>query len=105
MPISLHVQIMRQAISPRFAIRILRNLRALELMIDPKVQSLASNACRPKPDAGHWTLEFRLLFLYSEEWLAVLNRLPILNVDLYDLATGLGLNLIHQLHRLDDADD
>src|SRR5712691_9400657 len=83
-PISLQVQIIRQAISPRLAIRILRNLRLTELMMGPKskVQSPKSDVFVPKRvlDIGPWTLD-RLL-LYPEQWLAVFNRLAVLDVNL-----------------------
>src|SRR5678809_514802 len=41
----------------------------------------------------------------SEEVLPVFDVLAVLNEDLFDLAFELGLDLVHQLHRLDDADD
>src|SRR5690606_33786109 len=42
--------------------------------------------------------------LDGEETLAVLDRLAVLNVALHDLAVDLGVDLVHQLHRLDDAE-
>src|SRR6185436_14721335 len=41
----------------------------------------------------------------DEEGLAVLDRLPVLDQDRLDDAGGVGVDLVHQLHRLDDADD
>src|SRR5436190_15159809 len=40
-----------------------------------------------------------------EEWLAELDRFGILHQDLCDEAFGFGLDLVHHLHRFDDADD
>src|SRR5687768_18171884 len=45
------------------------------------------------------------LFPYSKQRLAVFDRLAVLDVDLYDLAGDLGLDLVHKLHRLDYTDD
>ena len=39
-----------------------------------------------------------------EQPLAVLHRLAVLDVDLHDLAVVLGVDLVHQLHRFDDAE-
>ena len=41
----------------------------------------------------------------SKKRLAVFYRLAILNVDLDYFTTGLGLNLVHEFHGLDDAHD
>ena len=41
----------------------------------------------------------------SEKRLAILDRLPVLDIDLDDLAGRLRLDLVHQLHRLNDTDD
>src|SRR5687768_12550657 len=75
MPSSLQAQMTRSAISPRFAIRILLNI----------------SARRP------WSGPDR------EEGLAVLHGLPALVMDLHDLPRHLGLDLVHELHGLDDA--
>src|SRR5213075_665277 len=40
----------------------------------------------------------------DEERLAVLHRLAVLDEDRLDRARGVGVDLVHQLHRLDDAD-
>src|SRR5262249_21121893 len=41
----------------------------------------------------------------DKERLAVLDRLTVLDEDRLDRAGGVGVDLVHQLHRLDDADD
>src|SRR5258706_7387657 len=40
----------------------------------------------------------------DEEGLAVFDRLAVLDQDRLDGARGVGLDLVHQLHRLEDAD-
>src|SRR5687767_11239239 len=40
----------------------------------------------------------------DEQWLSVLHRLAILDQDGLDRAGRVGLDLVHQLHRFDDAD-
>src|SRR6185503_19562582 len=42
--------------------------------------------------------------LDREQPLAVLHRLAVLDVDLHDLAIELRVDLVHQLHRFDDAE-
>src|SRR5687768_3679532 len=41
--------------------------------------------------------------LDQEQWLAVFDRLPVLHQDRLHGAVGIGLDLVQQLHRLDDA--
>src|SRR6185436_14910003 len=41
----------------------------------------------------------------AEQRLPELHRLPVLHQDLGDLPGLVGLDLVHQLHRLDDAED
>src|SRR6266446_3152188 len=104
MPISLQVQIMRQAISPRLAIRILRN--GLLAVVITKVESPKSNVQGQQSGGpfGLWTLDFGLLLSPdSEKGLAVLDRLGVFDVNLDDFARGLCLNLVHQLHGFDNA--
>src|SRR2546425_1949465 len=43
--------------------------------------------------------------LYGEEAFAVLDRLPVLDVDLHHLPVHVGADLVHELHRFDDAED
>src|SRR5215204_1750255 len=106
MPISLQVQIIRHAISPLLAINIFLNLRGLDdmthLFVKANVQQLKSNK-RYLSNNRCWTE--RLLTLDSKKWLTVLDGLAVLNVNLDDFASKLRLDLIHQLHRLDNADD
>ena len=44
------------------------------------------------------------LFPDTEERLSVFDGLPVLNENLHDLTGDLCLNLVHELHRLDDAE-
>src|SRR5512145_234408 len=77
MPSWRHAWMTRSAISPRLAIRILRNIPAAAVSVETE----------------------------AEERLAVLHRLGVLRVDLGDHAVGVALDLVHELHRLDDAQD
>src|SRR3954465_10077138 len=43
--------------------------------------------------------------LDREQALAVLDGLPVLDIRLYEFPIGFGSDLVHQLHRLDDAQD
>src|SRR5215510_7796777 len=76
MPSSRQAEMIRSAISPRLAMRIFLNIAA----------RLGREADR-------------------EELLAVLDGLPVARVDRDDLALDVGLDLVHELHRLDDAED
>src|SRR5688572_16130010 len=93
MPISLHVQMMRHAISPRFAIRIFLNLRGLKA-IHKKAQ-MNCIICAPVPLIG--------LVTNAEKRLPIFDGLSILNVNLYYFTRRLSLNLVHELHRFDNA--
>src|SRR5687767_12278412 len=42
--------------------------------------------------------------LHGEQPLAVLDGLAVLDVDLHDLSVILRVDLVHQLHRFDDAE-
>src|SRR5512139_351279 len=75
MPSSRQARMIRTAISPRFAIRILRNMGSAP--------------------SGRVDLE---------EGLPELDGLAVLGEDRPDRAALLGLDLVHQLHRLDDAE-
>src|SRR5687767_4357301 len=76
MPSSRQARITRRAISPRLAIRTFLNT------------------------AGPGALRG----LDAEERLTELHRLPVLREDLGDLPGDVRLDLVHQLHRLDDAE-
>src|SRR5713101_5804804 len=81
-PISRQARMMRSAISPRLAMRILWN-------ISPgSAQRLGRSAQR----------------LHQEQRLSELDRLAVLHHHLDDASRDLGLDLVHQLHRLDDAE-
>src|SRR5215475_619835 len=45
-----------------------------------------------------------LLNFDPEQWLAVFDRLAVFDEDFGDGSAGVGWNLVHQLHRLDDAE-
>src|SRR6476469_4148802 len=75
MPSSRQARCTRRAISPRLAIRIFLNINA-----------------RPRPS------------LDDEERLAVFHSLAVLAQDLRHRAGLVGLDLVEDLHRLDDAD-
>src|SRR3954470_9035901 len=75
MPSSRQARWMRSAISPRLAIRIFSNIQGSR---------------RGSTD--------------DEQRLAVLDRLAVLHQDCLDHARGIGLDLVHQLHRFDNAD-
>src|SRR5215468_3710473 len=85
MPRSRQVRRMRRAISPRLAIRILWNM------------DRPAGAARARP-AGSARLQ-------QEQRLPVLDGLGVLHEDLRHPPGRLGLDLVHQLHRLDDAED
>src|SRR5258707_12741926 len=53
---------------------------------------------------GNWRSQMPL-GLDSEKGLSVLDRLAVLDVNLDHFARGLGLNLVHQLHCFDNAND
>src|SRR5690625_2077295 len=73
MPSSWAARSMRRAISPRLAIRIFRNTQLASGRTDP------------------------------EQGLTVLHRILVRYQDLSDDSVGFGLDLVHKLHRLDDA--
>src|SRR5262245_26926823 len=83
MPSSRQAWMTRSAISPRFAIRIFLN------MAHPPQGGVTTSLCG----------------FYREQPLAVLHGVAVLHVDLDDLAVALRLDLVHQLHRFDDAED
>src|ERR1043166_7405641 len=102
-PISLQVQMILQAISPRLAMRIFRKRRGPFITV-----SCEQFGVRPSGGAA-LKAELRTidcsLTLDSKEGLPVLDGLAILDVDLDNFASRFGLNLVHQLHGFNDADD
>src|SRR5436309_3786730 len=78
---------MRNAISPRLAIRIFLN------MVSGRARRGAVGSSR----RGRASFD-------DEERLTELDGLAVLAQDLADRAGSVGLNLVHDLHRLDDAD-
>src|SRR5258706_6265277 len=79
MPSSRQAQMIRSAISPRLAMRIFRNMSS----------GRSGGPRRGGPD--------------PEERLAELHRLAVRHQDVHHLAVDVRLDLVHQLHRLDDA--
>src|SRR6185312_9088556 len=159
-PISLHALITRSAISPRLAIRTLRNIQSLFLLsairstnsryvknsaagstrasITIESQNVNGSRCQPTSTANNtvhthvitnllgfrdaslrcithlshkrlplpyslFTTHYSLLLLDRKQRLPVLHRLTGVHIDLHNLAGEIALNLVHQLHRLDDA--
>src|ERR1043166_2897941 len=98
-PISLQVQMMRQAISPRLAIRIFLNLRGLKAINLPQKSTSSTKRMLVL------LVPFYHLTFDTEQRLAVLYRLPVFNINLDDFSARLGLNLVHEFHGFDDADD
>src|SRR5215471_17050858 len=114
MPSSLHAQITRSAISPRFAISIFLNMsksyepRAMSCEPHRSSSGLeARSSCRQKKarqGAPNSTISVSLLWPDGKQLLAVLNRLAVGRQLLNDLSGNVRFNLIQQLHRLDDAE-
>src|SRR3954463_2321054 len=76
-PSSRAARMTRSAISPRLAMRILENIST------------------PPASCG----------LETEERFSVLDRAPVLDEDLDEASRFVRLDLVHELHRLDDAED
>src|SRR6266481_1143143 len=81
-PISRQARMMRSAISARLAMRILWNISPRSA---PRLQRSAER-------------------LYQEERLPERDRLAVLHHHRDEASRDLGLDLVHQLHRLDDAE-
>src|SRR4051812_35081798 len=108
MPISRHARWMRNAISPRLAMRIFLNMTAPISRCGrrrvrcgcPGAPWRRPGGCDPRPCvspccAGSFD---------DEERLPELDRLAVLAEDLLHRAGLVGLDLVHDLHGLDDAD-
>src|ERR1700704_1741952 len=93
MPSSRQAKMIRRATSPRFAINIFLNIYFYSGGPYPP-DTLRGGPEGPAP----------LSRPDREQAFRVLHRLPVLHVDVHDLAVVLGVNLVHQLHRLDDAE-
>src|SRR5947207_5095441 len=99
MPSSLQARNTRNAISPRFAIRILSNIAAALF------RSRTHRTRRKNPAALARASKKRVLAsLDDHQRLAELDRLPVLDQDLDDGPRARRRNLIHGFHRLDDQD-
>src|SRR6185437_9940489 len=88
-PSSRHARWIRNAISPRLAIRTLSKSLSLRRA---GIQGLFTRVPRRRTGSSK-----------QEQRLAELDRLAILDEDRLDRAAGVGLDLVHELHRLDDA--
>src|SRR5215213_8891848 len=90
---------MRQAISPRLAIRIFLNLRGLKA-----IRTVATKRHKKHKISCAFCARYSLTF-NAEEGLAVLDRLPVLHINLHYFTTRLSLNLVHEFHGLDDTNN
>src|SRR2546429_500682 len=96
-PISLQARITRRAISPRLAMRTLEIMNELSgcPVVRLSVSSQPDNPITRQPASES----------HREQLLTVLDRLPILRKHFHDLAVDVRFDFVHQLHRLDDAED
>src|SRR6516162_9890563 len=102
MPSSLQAQITRRAISPRFAIRIFLNMKGCARSCCGQSPGAALGA--PPNPAHQVHPELRLSTQPDDEqFLSVFNGLSVGRYFLDYLAPDIRLNLVHQLHSLDDA--
>src|SRR5690606_20575829 len=117
-PSSLQARMTRRAISPRFAIRIFRNMGCVVASSLPRMPSARSSPHAPTADGGTrrtpranprtfggGTGGFGSgARLDPEQHLPVLDGLGVLDQDLAYDPVDFGLELVHQLHRLEDAE-
>src|SRR3954462_4994845 len=94
-PSSRAARITRSAFSPRFRLRIFETIYAPPLRPTPGAGKARSSINPPPGSCG----------LEAEQRFSVLDRAPVLDEDLYEASRFLRLDLVHQLHRLDDAED
>src|SRR5580658_8089779 len=108
MPSSLHAQMTRRAISPRFAIRIFLNMKSASGS-EKDSGSLAAvgrgqqTNKKARLGAPPQRLPVSLLRPYGKQLLPVFNRLAVRPHLLYDFASHVRLNLVQQLHGLDNT--
>src|SRR5581483_7951223 len=107
MPSSRQARMMRRAISPRLEIRTFLNIPCT---LSPSTCSgQAPRGAKPQGPVPRRRTSGPSLRpsrrLNAEQRLPELDRLGVLDEDLGDLAGHFGLDLVHQLHRLDDAQD
>src|SRR6266513_3974255 len=96
MPMSRHARWIRRAISPRLAIRIFSNMirwAAFQPLIWGTVGA-----------PGYLPFLIPTVLADHHQGFAVFDRLTVLDHDRLDHAVLVGLDFVHQLHRLDDAD-
>src|SRR5688500_19049947 len=102
---------MRSAISPRLEMRIFLNMRCPGAFTPTNrgdAETRRPSQCIRAPA----TPRFRGVMgasissrLDGEQPLAVLHGLAVLHVDLHHLSIAFGVDLVHELHRFDDAED
>src|SRR5215218_9374983 len=97
MPSSRHARWMRSAISPRLAIRTLSNGLSDGASATIRRAARAARTAGAGCGAGDASAD-------HEQRLAVFDRLAVLGEDRLDRAGRVGFDLVHQLHRLDDAE-
>src|SRR5579862_5850317 len=104
MPSSRQARTMRRAISPRLAMRIFWIIEIGKMTKPPTfafdANYLKSASWRRSAVSVDSSADFDFV-----EALAVFDRLAVFNEDFEDAAFGFRLNLVHDLHGLNDADD
>src|SRR5689334_4703089 len=108
MPISRQARWMRSAISPRLAMSIFLNMGA-SAQSPRRAAPAVQCGCAETPAAFSPRLAIRIFLnigalFDDEQGLAELDGLAVLAQDARDGAGFVGLDLVHDLHRLDDAD-
>src|SRR5450631_83051 len=99
MPSSRQARWMRKAISPRLAIKTLSNNWPAVLAGTFASHRRKSHAGRATPEPGSQTHAST----DDDKGLAVLDGLPVLDQDRLYHSRLIGLDLVHQLHCLDNA--
>src|SRR5215471_547000 len=109
MPSSLQAQITRSAISPRLAIKTFRNIFSWTYStsffegarLQPCHRSQKYRGLSAPEDRSYSSFSVRT---HRKELLAVFHGLAALDKTFHNLARCIGFDLVHQLHRLDDAE-